>query len=242
MGRKGMTDLAHSKDEKRYFYFSKVGDGILTVRFTIHKSLCFSFMNNNKPLSISVLGSGKGTNFQVIADTIHHGKLNAKIVCVISDVYDALILERARKLGIPAEYIDHAPFKTKLDGEAEIRVVERLHFYKTELIALAGYMRIIKSKLLEEFPARIINIHPSLLPAFPGLESWKQALEHGVKVTGCTVHFVDSGMDTGKIIIQKAVPVLDDDTPETLHARIQVQEHIAYLEAIRLISDSRREL
>ena len=188
-----------------------------------------------------MLGSGKGTNFQAVADAIQHGQLNARIVCVISDVADALILDRARKLGIPAEYIDHAPFKTKLDGEAETRVIERLRFYKTELIALAGYMRIIKSKLLEAFPARIINIHPSLLPAFPGLESWKQALNHGVKVTGCTVHFVDSGMDTGKIIVQKVVPVLDGDTPETLHARIQVQEHIAYPEAIRLVSDNRRE-
>ena len=205
------------------------------------KSLGFSFMNSNKPLLISVLGSGKGTNFQAVADAIQHGQLNARIVCVISDVADALILDRARKLGIPAEYIDHAPFKTKLDGEAEIRVIERLRFYKTELIALAGYMRIIKSKLLEAFPARIINIHPSLLPAFPGLESWKQALNNGVKATGCTVHFVDSGMDTGKIIVQKVVPVLDGDTPETLHARIQVQEHIAYPEAIRIVSDSRRE-
>ena len=192
-------------------------------------------MNSNKPLLISVLGSGEGTNFQAIADAIQHDQLNAKIVCVISDVADAFILERARKLGIPAEYIDHAPFKTKLDGEAEIRVIERLHFYKTELITLAGYMRIIKSKLLEAFPARIINIHPSLLPAFPGLESWKQALYNGEKATGCTVHFVDSGMDTGKTIVRKVVPVLNGDTPETLHARIQVQEHIAYPEAIQSI-------
>lgn len=196
------------------------------------------FMNNNKPLSIAVMGSGKGTNFQAIADGIKNGQLNARIVCVLSDVADAFILERARNLEISAEYIDHAPYKTKLDGEAEMKVIERLRFYQTDLIALAGYMRIIKSRLLQAFSLRIINIHPSLLPAFPGLESWKQALDYGVKITGCTVHFVDSGMDTGPIILQKTVPVLDDDTPETLHARIQVQEHIVYPEAIRLISEA----
>jgi len=196
-------------------------------------------MNQKKPLTIAVLGSGKGTNLQAIADAIQSGQLNAKIGCVLSDVSDAFILERARKLGIPAEYIDHAPYKTKLDGEAEIKLIERLRFYQTGLIALAGYMRIIKSRLLQAFSSRIINIHPSLLPAFPGLESWKQALDYGVKITGCTVHFVDSGMDTGPIILQKTVPVLDDDTPETLHARIQVQEHIVYPEAIRLISEGR---
>jgi len=185
------------------------------------------------------MGSGKGTNLQAIADAIQSGQLNAKIGCVLSDASDAFILERARKLGIPAEYIDHAPYKTKLDGEAETKIIERLRFYKTELIALAGYMRIIKSKLLEAFPARIINIHPALLPAFPGLEAWKQALEYGVTITGCTVHFVNSGIDTGPVIHQKSVTVFDDDTPETLHARIQIQEHIAYPEAIQCIIDGK---
>lgn len=193
------------------------------------------YVNNKRQFTIAVLGSGKGSNFQAIADAIQIGSLNARIGCVISDVPDAFILERARKLGIPAEYIDHAPFKTKLDGRAEINVLDRLLYYQTDLIALAGFMRIIKQGLLKAYPSRIINIHPSLLPAFPGMEAWKQALNYGVKVTGCTVHFVDAGMDTGPVIVQKTVPVLDDDTPETLHARIQVHEHIAYPEAIRMI-------
>ena len=188
---------------------------------------------------LSVLGSGSGSNFQAIADAINAGKLDARIGCVISDVRDAFILERARKLGIPAEYIDHAPFKTRLDGEAEAKVLERLHFYGARVIVLAGYMRIIKHGLLRAYPSRIVNIHPSLLPAFPGLKSWEQALRHGVKVTGCTVHFVDEGMDTGPIIVQRTVPVLDDDTPESLHARIQVEEHIAYPEAIGMIVSGR---
>lgn len=196
-------------------------------------------MNAQPPLSIAVLGSGKGSNFQAIADAIRDGSLDARIVCVFSDVPDAFILERARRLGIPAEFIDPAPYKTKLDGAAELKIIERLRHYGTELIALAGFMRMLKTRLLEAYASRIINVHPSLLPAFPGLESWKQALNYGVKITGCTVHFVDAGMDTGAIILQQAVPVLDDDTPETLHARIQVQEHIAYPEAIRRIIEGR---
>ncbi len=193
-------------------------------------------MNTQPPLSIAVLGSGKGSNFQAIADAIRAGALNARVVAVFSDVPDAFILERARRLGIPAEFIDPAPFKTKLDGAAERALIERLRACGAELIALAGFMRMIKTRLLEAYASRIINIHPSLLPAFPGLESWKQALDYGVKITGCTVHFVDAGMDTGRIILQKAVPVLADDTPASLHARIQEQEHAAYPEAIRLIA------
>ena len=198
-----------------------------------------SRMNTKPALSIAVLGSGKGSNFQAIADAIRTESLNARIVGVFSDVSDAFILERARRLGIPAEFIDPAPFKTKLDGAAELKLIERLRFYGAEIIALAGFMRMLKARLLEAYASRIINIHPSLLPAFPGLESWKQALSCGVKITGCTVHFVDAGMDTGRIILQKAVPVLDDDTPESLHTRIQVQEHAAYPEAIRMIIEGR---
>ena len=186
-------------------------------------------------INIGVIGSGKGTNFQAIAGAIQEGELNARIVSVFSNVPDALILERARALGIPAEYIDPAPFKTKLDGEAELKLIDRLHHYGAELIVLAGFMMIIKQRLLDAYPRRIINIHPSLLPAFPGLEAWKQALQAGAKTTGCTVHYVDEGMDTGSIILQKKVEVKPDDTPETLHARIQQQEHIAYPEAIKLV-------
>ena len=190
-------------------------------------------------LSIAILGSGKGSNAQSIIDAIKAGTLNARIVCVLADVQDAFILDRARQNGIPAYYIDCAPFKTKLDGAAEQKVIDILKKHGADLIVLAGFMRMVKSGLLRAFPGKIINIHPALLPNFPGLHSWKQALDGGAKVTGCTVHFVDDGMDTGPIILQKEVPVLAGDTPESLHARIQVQEHIAYPEALRLISEGR---
>ena len=188
-------------------------------------------------LSIAILGSGKGSNAQSIIDAIQAGRLNARVVCVISDVADAYILDRARQHNIPAEYVDCAPFKTKLDGDAEQRVIDTLRRYRADFIALAGFMRIVKGGLLREFQGRIVNIHPSLLPAFPGLHSWKQALDYGAKVAGCTVHFVDGGMDTGPVITQRTVPVMDADTPETLHARIQEQEHVAYPQALQWIAD-----
>lgn len=195
--------------------------------------------NNDQktPLRIAILGSGKGSNCQCIIDAIENGKLNASVACVLSDIEDAFILERARKHGIPAEYVSGAPFKTKIEGEAEQNYIKALRKYNANIIALAGFMRIIKKGLLEAFPNRIVNIHPSLLPAFPGMESWKQALDHGVKITGCTVHFVDKGMDTGRIIVQRAVPVLRNDTAETLHARMQTEEHKAYPEALRIIAE-----
>lgn len=188
------------------------------------------------PLKIAVLGSGKGSNAQSIIDAIASGTLNARIVCVLSDVKDAFILERARRHNIPARYISAEPFKTKLDGEAERTYVGALREAGADVVALAGFMRIIKPGLLKAFEGRVINIHPSLLPAFPGLEAWKQALDYGVKVAGCTVHIVDSGTDTGPILVQRAVPVKEGDTPEALHARIQEQEHLAYPEALRLIA------
>ena len=188
-----------------------------------------------KKIKIAVLGSGSGSNCQSIIDAINAGTLDAEIVCVISDVPDAYILERARLNNIPAEYISGAPFKTKIDGEAEKHYIRRINECGADLVVLAGFMRIIKNGLLKAFSGRIINIHPSLLPAFPGLHAWKQALDYGTKVAGCTVHYVDAGTDTGPIIVQKTVPVLDDDTPESLHARIQEQEHIAYPEALRIV-------
>ena len=198
--------------------------------------LIIFFINGmDKTINIGVLGSGRGTNFQAIVRTIQAGGLNARLACVLSNVPDALILERARSLGIPAEYIDPAPFKTKLDGAAEQKVIERLRHHGVELVVLAGFMMIIKQRLLQAYQRRIINIHPSLLPAFPGLAAWKQALVAGAKTTGCTVHYVDQGMDTGPIILQRAVAVREDDTPETLHARIQEQEYIAYPAALRII-------
>jgi phosphoribosylglycinamide formyltransferase-1 len=196
-------------------------------------------MGSTRPLRIAVLGSGKGSNCQSIIEAIEAETLHARIVCVLSDVKDAYILQRAAKHGIPAEYVDASPFKTKLDGEGEARCIAALRRYDAEVVVLAGFMRIVKPGLLRAFPQRILNIHPSLLPAFPGLEAWKQALAYGVRVTGCTVHIVDGGTDTGPIIVQRAVPVLPGDTPETLHARIQVEEHQAYPEALRMLASGR---
>jgi phosphoribosylglycinamide formyltransferase-1 len=190
-------------------------------------------------MNLAVLGSGKGSNLQSLIDAVRDGKLHAKIVLVLADVPDAYILERARKAGIRAEYIDCSPFKTKLDGAAEQKVIRLLRDAHVDFIALAGFMRMVKPALLSAFPQRIVNIHPSLLPAFPGLEAWRQALETGAKESGCTVHIVDGGMDTGPIILQRSVPVLENDTRETLHARIQEQEHIAYPEALQLIAEGR---
>ena len=191
------------------------------------------------PLRIGVLGSGSGTNMQSILDAIAAGSLDARVVCVAADVPDAKILDRARTAGVPAQYIDPAPWKTKLEGEAEERYVSFLRGHGAQVVALAGFMRIVKPGLLAAFPHRVLNVHPALLPSFPGVEAWKQALDHGAKVAGVTVHFVDAGTDTGPIIVQRAVPVLDDDTPESLHARIQVEEHVAYPEALRLLGAGR---
>jgi phosphoribosylglycinamide formyltransferase 1 len=190
-------------------------------------------------LSIAILGSGKGSNAQSIINSIRANNLSARIVCVISDVQDAYLLERARQNDIPAYFLDCSPFKTKLDGAAEQKVIEILKKQGADVIALAGFMRMLKCGLLRAFPGKIVNIHPALLPAFPGLQSWKQALDYGAKISGCTVHFVDEGMDTGPIILQKAVPILDGDTPESLHARIQEQEHIAYPQALQWIAENR---
>ena len=194
------------------------------------------------PLRVAVLGSGKGSNCQSILDAIAAGTLIAEISCVISDVEDAYILERARDQGVPARFISAAPFKTRLDGDAEQQYLAELAEHRTDVIALAGFMRIIKAGLLQAYRGRIINIHPSLLPAFPGMQSWKQALDYGARVAGCTVHFVDEGTDTGPIIVQRAVPVMQDDTAETLHARIQVEEHQAYPEALQLIAEGKLTL
>jgi phosphoribosylglycinamide formyltransferase-1 len=180
------------------------------------------------PLRLGILGSGKGSNFRAIADAIARGELDAEVRVVISDVEDAGILTLARERGIRAEFVRPGRFKTRLEPEAEQRVVELLRQAEVELVVLAGYMRMIKAPLLDAFPRRIINIHPSLLPAFPGLDAWTQAVEAGAKTSGCTVHYVDSGMDTGEPIARAEVPVLPGDTPEALHARIQVEEHRLY--------------
>jgi len=176
-------------------------------------------------LKIGVLGSGKGSNFRAILSEIQAGRLDAEAVLVMSDVEGAGILDLARGAGIPSHVIREPKFRTKLSPEVEADVAIRLQEAEVELVVLAGYMRMVKAPLLEEFPRRVINIHPSLLPAFPGLEAWRQALDAGVEKSGCTVHFVDAGMDTGEIIAQAEVPVLPGDTAESLHARIQVEEH-----------------
>ena len=190
-------------------------------------------------LKLGVLGSGSGSNMQSILDAIAAGTLNAEVRLVLADVPDARILERARNHGVPGAWLDCAPFKTKLDGAAEQRCIQMLRDADVDTVVLAGFMRIVKPGLLAAFPNRVLNIHPALLPAFPGLQAWSQALAYGAKVAGCTVHFVDAGTDTGPIIIQRSVPVLEDDTPESLHARIQVEEHRAYPEALRLLSENR---
>lgn len=187
-------------------------------------------------LNIAIFGSGSGSNYQAIVEAIAAGTLDARIACVIADIEDAFILERARKNEHPAIYLDCTPFKSKLDGEAEQRAITLIKEHGGNLIALAGFMRIIKPELLRAFAGRIVNIHPSLLPNFPGLAAGRQALEAGAKETGCTVHFVDEGIDTGPVIIQKKVPVLLGDTEEALMNRIHEQEHIAYPEALRRIS------
>lgn len=189
-------------------------------------------------LKIGVLGSGKGSNFLAIADAIKTGALNAEVKIVISDVETAGILEHARKMKLPAEHVAPGRFKTKLEPEAEQKVVALLQEAGVELVVLAGWMRMIKTPLLEAFPRKIVNIHPSLLPAFPGLEAWKQALAAGATETGCTVHYVDAGMDTGEVIAQSAVPIFPSDTPEEVHARIQVVEHRLYPTVIQRFADA----
>lgn len=182
---------------------------------------------------LAILGSGSGTNCQSIFQAIDDGRLDAEVVVVLSDNPEAYILERAQKKGIPIELLDCKGYKNKFPEETQKLLAEQLQTLGIDLICLAGFMRLVKAPLLDAFPRRILNIHPALLPAFPGVEAWKQALEAGVKQTGCTVHYVDAGMDTGEIIMQAFVPVLRNDTPDTLHARIQVQEHILYPAAIQ---------
>lgn len=189
---------------------------------------------------MGVLGSGKGSNFVAIADAIAAGKCPAEVALVLSDVADAGILAHARQRNLQARFIPPGKFRTKLDEDAERAYVAALKVAQVDLIVLAGFMRVLKDEFLCAFAGRIVNIHPSLLPSFPGLESWKQALAHGVKVTGCTVHLVDAGVDSGPIIGQQTVPVLDDDTPETLHQRIHAAEHELYPKCVAALA--RREI
>ncbi len=174
-----------------------------------------------------------------IAEACAAGKLNAEIAMVVSDVETAGILDRAKERDLPAKYVAPGKFRTKLDEVAEREYIAAMQSAGVEWIVLAGFMRILKGDFLRAFEGKVINIHPSLLPSFPGLEAWKQALDYGVKHTGCTVHFVDSGIDTGAIIAQRTVPVMDHDTAATLHERVQVAERELYPEALgRLVNGS----
>lgn len=181
---------------------------------------------------LGILLSGRGSNFEAIADSIQAGKLHAEIAIVISNRADAPGLETAKHRGLNAQLISS---KGRVREEHDADVIMALKHAQVDLICLAGYMRLLSPEFIRAFPDRIVNIHPSLLPAFPGMDAQKQALEYGVKVTGCTVHFVDEHLDNGPIILQKTVPVLDGDDVHTLSARILEQEHAAYSEAIGLL-------
>jgi len=183
-------------------------------------------------IGIGILGSGRGSNCRAILERVRAGTLCAEARIVISDVFDSGILRIAREFGVPNAYLPPGKFRTKLEPEAELALVQMLRGAAVELVVLAGWMRVLKKPMLEAFPHRILNIHPSLLPKFPGLEAWKQALASGETVTGCTVHFVEAGVDSGAIIAQREVAILPNDTAETLHARIQIAERELYPEAI----------
>jgi phosphoribosylglycinamide formyltransferase-1 len=188
---------------------------------------------------IGILGSGKGSNFVAIAEACAAGTIRADIVTVLSDVAESGVLSHAKATNLPHQFIAPGKFRTKLDDDAERAFVHALESARVDLVVLAGFMRVLKGEFLRAFEERIVNIHPSLLPSFPGLEAWKQAFDHGVRVTGCTVHFVDAGVDSGPIIAQQPVHVLDTDTPQTLHARIQEAEHELYPRCVAALAEKR---
>ncbi len=189
-------------------------------------------------LRVGVLASGRGTDFQSLVDARDHGELEVDLAVLVCNVPGAPVLERAKRAGVPSVVVDHRPFGK--DREAfERDVVKVLREKRVDLVVLAGFMRLVSSYFVGEFRDRMINIHPALLPAFPGTHGQRDALVHGAKVSGCTIHFVDASVDGGPIILQKAVPVLDDDTEETLAARILEQEHIFLPLAVRLFAEGR---
>lgn len=191
-------------------------------------------------LRVGVLASGRGSNLQAIIDASEAGKIDATVVVVVSDKADAYALERARKHGISPVFVDPKACATREAFDEAVMTVLARH--QVELVCLAGFMRILTPLFIHRYRHRIMNIHPALLPSFPGLHGQRQALQHGVKFSGCTVHFADEGVDTGPIIIQAIVPVFDDDTEETLAARILKYEHQIYPRAIQLYADGRLEV
>ncbi len=185
-------------------------------------------------MRLAVLLSGRGSNFAAIHDAIERGDLDAEIVCVISNRPDAAGIQRAKEWGLDAHVIDHRAFASRTVHESEVlRALERA---KPDFIVLAGYMRLLSAEFVAKYPSRILNIHPSLLPSFPGVDAQKQAIDYGVKISGCTVHFVTEKVDAGPIIVQRAVEVRDGDTAETLSERILVEEHLAYVEALQKLA------
>ncbi len=193
-----------------------------------------------QPLRLAVLVSGNGTNLQAIIDRIEAGEINARVVCVVSTAADAFALERARRHDIATVIHCNGSFASRRDYDAAL--VEILRSHAVELVVLAGFMRILSPVMIDAFPNSIINIHPALLPAFPGLNAQSQALAYGVRFSGCTVHFVDHGTDTGPIILQAVVPVLDSDTEESLSRRILQEEHRIFPEAVRLFVEGKLTL
>ena len=193
------------------------------------------------PLRVAVLASGRGSNLQAIIDAIEGGRVQARIVAVISNKKDAVALERARKHGITDLFVDPRPFAGRPDSREvyDQSLLKTIQQHDAELVLLAGYMKIVTAELVNAYANRMMNIHPSLLPSFPGLDVQKKAIDWGCKLAGCTVHFVTEGVDEGPIIVQAAVPILDDDTPETLAARILVQEHKIYPRAVQLFAEGR---
>ncbi|HZH48555.1 MAG TPA: phosphoribosylglycinamide formyltransferase [Nitrospira sp.] len=193
------------------------------------------------PLRVAVLASGRGSNLQAIINAIEAGQVQAKIVAVISNKQDAVALERARKHGLPDLFVDPKPFAGRPDSREayDQALLDLLKKYDVELVLLAGYMKIITAVLVNSYANRMMNIHPSLLPSFPGLDVQRKAIEWGCKLAGCTVHFVTEGVDEGPIILQAAVPILDSDTAESLAARILEQEHKIYPRAVRLFAENR---
>ena len=198
-------------------------------------------INRTTPLRVAVLASGRGSNLQAVIDAIEAGRVQAQIVVVISNKKNAVALERARKHGLKDLFVDPKPIAGRPDSREayDQSLLEMLQQHEVELVLLAGYMKIVTAVLVNAYANRMMNIHPSLLPSFPGLDVQKKAIDWGCKLAGCTVHFVTEGVDEGPIIIQAAVPILDGDTPDTLAARILVQEHKIYPRAVQLFAEGR---